>query len=176
MTAITELFFYLLPYLLFGIVLQFIFFELLLNIKKQFKPKIIHSLSISFIGSLISIITALRQSSGGSELASLFVHAMSPFIILFFVLTGLPIGFFYRRRQSSFFRYRSKIWEKNNIPLLVEDTKVHRLCMKVDTTVKFVLLGVKSHLRPPLRESFGYLNHTCFGYGSGGLNEYHFGI
>jgi len=108
MNEITELFFYLLPYLLFGILLQFIFFELLLKIRKQFKPKVMHSLPISFIGSLIIIIIALQQSSEGSEFASLFVYAMSPFIILFFVLTGLPVGFLYRQRQHSLFRERSK--------------------------------------------------------------------
>jgi hypothetical protein len=57
---------------------------------------------------------------------------------------------------------------QDDLPFLIQNTKVHSLGMKIDAAVKFVLLGVKSHLRPPLREFFGCLNHTCFGYGSGG--------
>jgi hypothetical protein len=57
---------------------------------------------------------------------------------------------------------------KDGSALLVEDTKIHRPCMQIDTAVKFVLLFVKSHMRPPWEKVFGFLNHTCFGYGSGG--------
>jgi hypothetical protein len=48
---------------------------------------------------------------------------------------------------------------KNNLPFLVKDTKIHRSGVKIDTAVKFVLIGVKSHLRPPLRK-IGFLTHT----------------
>ena len=48
---------------------------------------------------------------------------------------------------------------KNNLPFLVKDTKIQRSGVKIDTAVKFVLIGVKSHLRPPLRK-IGFLNHT----------------
>ncbi len=44
---------------------------------------------------------------------------------------------------------------KNDLPFLVEDTKVHCSGVQVDTTVKFVLIGVKSHLRPPCEKDFG---------------------
>ena len=57
---------------------------------------------------------------------------------------------------------------QDDLSLLIEDAEIHRSCVQIDTTVKFVLLGVKSHLRPPLGKVFGYLNHTCFGYGSRG--------
>ena len=33
--------------------------------------------------------------------------------------------------------------------------------------IKFVCFGVKSHIGPPLCKVFAFLNHTCFGYGSG---------
>jgi len=57
---------------------------------------------------------------------------------------------------------------KDDPALLVEDTEIHSPCMQIDAAVKFVLSGVKSHLRPPWERVFGFLNHTCFGYGSGG--------
>ena len=57
---------------------------------------------------------------------------------------------------------------QENFAFLIEDAEVHGLGMKIDTAEKFVLLGVKSHLRPPWEKGFGSLNHTCFGYGSGG--------
>jgi hypothetical protein len=44
---------------------------------------------------------------------------------------------------------------QNDFPFLVEDAEVHRPGVKIDTTVKFVLLGVKSHLRPPIGKRFG---------------------
>jgi hypothetical protein len=56
---------------------------------------------------------------------------------------------------------------KYDLSFLVEDAEIHRPGMQIDAAVKFVLLGVKSHLRPPFSE-IGFLNHTCFGYGSGG--------
>jgi hypothetical protein len=46
--------------------------------------------------------------------------------------------------------------------------------MKIDAAVKFVLIGVKSHLRPPFRNIFWILNLTLKGMIQGGLNEYHF--
>jgi hypothetical protein len=48
---------------------------------------------------------------------------------------------------------------KNDLALLVEDAKIHCPCVKVYTAGKFVLLGVKSHLRPPCEKGFGFLNH-----------------
>ncbi len=38
---------------------------------------------------------------------------------------------------------------QDDLSFLVEDAKVHSPCVKIDTAVKFVLLDVKSHLRPP---------------------------
>jgi hypothetical protein len=34
--------------------------------------------------------------------------------------------------------------------ILIHNAYVHRLCVQIDTTVKFVLLGVKFHTGPPL--------------------------
>src|SRR5512135_432653 len=56
---------------------------------------------------------------------------------------------------------------QDDLSFLCEDAKIHRPGVKIDAAVKFVLLGVKSHLRPPYGK-IGFLNHTCFGYGSGG--------
>ena len=57
---------------------------------------------------------------------------------------------------------------QEDLTLLVEDAEMHRPCVQIDTAVKFVLTGVKSYLRPPMGKDLGSLNHTCFGYGSGG--------
>jgi len=70
--------------------------------------------------------------------------------------------------SQKYFRVRSDVPLEFDFSFLIEDTKIHGLGMQIDATVKFVLLGVKSHLRPPLEKDFGFLNHTCFGYGSGG--------
>jgi len=56
---------------------------------------------------------------------------------------------------------------QDDISFLVENAQVHCPGVQIDTAGKFVLLGVKSHLRPPLGKVW-VLNHTCFGYGSGG--------
>ena len=57
---------------------------------------------------------------------------------------------------------------QDDFAFLVENAQVHCPGVQVDTAGKFVLLGVKSHLRPPLDKDFGFQNHTCFGYDSGG--------
>jgi hypothetical protein len=57
---------------------------------------------------------------------------------------------------------------QDDLPLLGQDAKIHGLGVQIDSAGKFVLLGVKSHLRPPMGKGFGSLNHTCFGYASGG--------
>jgi len=49
---------------------------------------------------------------------------------------------------------------QKNFTLLIEDTKIHRFGMQIDATVKFVLLGVKSHKGLLVRKYFGFLNHT----------------
>ena len=104
---IAELFYALLPYLLFGVLIQFVYFELSLIFRSQFKPKIAHSLTISFICGLIIILLAL-QSSSGSEFGGILAFALSPFIIISFALTGLPVGFLYRKRHVSLFKLLSK--------------------------------------------------------------------
>ena len=60
-----------------------------------------------------------------------------------------------------------KSWNRNaagnaslliQLHFLIKDTEVHLLCMQIGSTVKFVLLGVKSHLRPTSGNYWG-LNH-----------------
>jgi hypothetical protein len=41
---------------------------------------------------------------------------------------------------------------KDYSPLYVKDIKTYAFSMKIDSTEKFVLLGVKSHTRPPLEK------------------------
>lgn len=41
---------------------------------------------------------------------------------------------------------------QDNLSLLIENAEIHRPGVKVDSAVKFVLISVKSHVRPPLRE------------------------
>ena len=57
---------------------------------------------------------------------------------------------------------------QEDLSLLIEDAEIHCSCMQIDTAVKLVLMGVKSHVRPPWDKVLGSLNHTCFGYGSRG--------
>jgi hypothetical protein len=49
-----------------------------------------------------------------------------------------------------------------------DDTEVHILGVEINSTEKFVLLGVKSHTRPPLGNIFWVLNLTPNGYDSRG--------
>jgi len=56
---------------------------------------------------------------------------------------------------------------QKNLSFMVEDAKVHSPGMKIDAAGKFVLFGVKSH-KGLLGKRFRSLNHTCFGYDSGG--------
>jgi len=49
---------------------------------------------------------------------------------------------------------------KHNFSCVVEDTDIHFFGMKVDSAIKFVLFGVKSHGLPPLFLLMVYrLNH-----------------
>ena len=48
---------------------------------------------------------------------------------------------------------------QDDLSFLIEDAKVHRPCVQINAAIKFVLIGVKSHTRPPL-EKFWVLNHT----------------
>jgi hypothetical protein len=57
---------------------------------------------------------------------------------------------------------------QNYFPVSVKDTEVHAFSMKIDSTEKFVLLGVKSHTRPPLEKFLGPESYPVFRYGSRG--------
>ena len=61
---------------------------------------------------------------------------------------------------------------QENFPFLVENAKVHGPGVQIDAAGKFVLLGVKSHTRPPYKEFFGSRIIPVSGMVQGGLNEY----
>jgi len=69
---------------------------------------------------------------------------------------------------QKYIRVRFDVPLQNDFPLSVEDTEVYALRMKINTTEKFVLLGVKFHTRPPFGNIFWVPNLTLNGYDSRG--------
>jgi len=56
--------------------------------------------------------------------------------------------------KQKYIRVRFDVPLQNDFPLCVEDTEVHTLGVEINSTEKFVLLGVKSHIRPPFGNIF----------------------
>lgn len=61
---------------------------------------------------------------------------------------------------------------QDDFSFLIQYAEIHSLGVKIDAAVKFVLLGVKSHLRPPLGKDLGSRIIPVSGMVQGGLNEY----
>ena len=58
----------------------------------------------------------------------------------------LPEGFYDSEKDisSSF-----NVLVQSDLPCFIEDAEIHFPCVKIDSTIKFVLFGVKSHGLPP---------------------------
>jgi len=72
---------------------------------------------------------------------------------------------------QKYIRVRFDVTVQNDFSLCVENTEVHTLGVEINSTEKFVLLGVKSHTRPPFEKFFRLIYDTALQY-QGGLNEY----
>jgi len=72
---------------------------------------------------------------------------------------------------QKYIRVRFDVTVQNDFSLCVENTEVHTLGVEINSTEKFVLLGVKSHTRPPFEKFFRLIHDTALRH-QGGLNEY----
>jgi len=104
MNILSGQFYYLVIYIMLPcVLLHLLYFELSLKIKKdKFKPKVINIICVSPILSIVVILYLLYLSLG-SEFGALIVYGMSPFIMLFFIMTGLLFRFLYKKRERSIF-------------------------------------------------------------------------
>jgi hypothetical protein len=91
-------------YLGISLIPQFLYFEISFLIRnRDNRPKLRESFMVGFIIGVALVVFWLNYGGGGGESGLVFI-GISPIFISFFIITGLPIGLIYKKRNKSLFK------------------------------------------------------------------------